>query len=291
MRIRNCFLFFCLFGHLIWADEKPRLISDNEAWSIVEAERLAKEKRDKAMREKMNAVTVLDQNIVNADPSQIIVRRIAPPAVEEKATEQVAEASAKSSPAVDFETMAQLYEDIRPHEMISISVTVYGKSHSRVVWRNPDTGDRFTLWVSFPLRYLSPISSFENEFAHYSYFGFSEIIRRKDERKRARKARKLGFDYESRWLESPVQLSEESAEYVIEADSSEAVPDKLYEQMDSLLSHYLEREDELKIAHRNAKKMRRIKAEYEEQNPKAPKPSITNFWPGRGSVYQKPDTK
>jgi hypothetical protein len=271
---------------MAWADEQPRLISDNEAWSIVEAERLADEKRDKAMRERMNAVTVLDQNIVNADPSQIIVRRVTPPVVEKTATKEIAEASAERSPAVDFEAMAQSYEDMRPHEMISISVTVYGKSHSRVVWRNPDSGDRFTLWVSFPLRYLSPISSFEGELAHYSYFGFTELIRRKDESALVREAEKLGYDYQSRWLESPVPLSEEYAEYVIEADSFEIVPDKLYEQVDSLLSHYLEREDELEIAHRNAEKMRRARAEYEEKNPKAPKPSITNFWPGKNSSYQ-----
>ncbi|MGB0372464.1 MAG: hypothetical protein ACPGN3_14110 [Opitutales bacterium] len=280
----------CILGPFISAQEEPRLISEDEAQSIVEAEVEAKEERDAEKRAQINAVTVLDQNVLDVAPSQIIVRRISAPAINNANEEEVSIGEntklTESNPEiVESTSIAVFPEQLRPHEMISISATVYKESHTRIYWNNPDDGKRFTVWTNLALLYLSPISSFETESAHYSYFGFSEVVSEEDEKKRGKDAEKLGYEYDSRWFDPPVQLSEEYTEYVIEADTSENVPDKLYEHMDGLLSYYLEHEKQLKIAHINAEKLRDARLEYEKKNPKQPKPTITNFWPGKNSSY------
>lgn len=276
-----------MIGHLACAEGKLRLLSEEEAWATVEAQMLTKEAQDEAMRKKINAVTVLDQNIVNTAPSRIITRRIAPPGIQKSVAQSVAERpTKKKNRPVHSEATAKFQGDLRPHEMISASVTVYEGSHSRIYWRCPDTETQLTLWINIPLLYLNSISRFESASAHYSYFGFSEVVSQTEEIKRSKEAQKHGYQYRSRWLEAPIALSRDKAEYVIEADSLEGIPDKLYEQMDSLLGHYLKHKEDLEIAHRNAEKIRRARIEYEAKNPTAPKPSITNFWPGTNSSYQ-----
>jgi hypothetical protein len=101
----------------------------------------------------------------------------------------------------------------------------------------------------------------------------------------------MGFKYESRWQGLPVKLSDETYEYVVVTETDEAVPEKLYEQMDALFAFYLEERDSLETSYKNSLKLQIAHEKFMKENPPEVKPSITNFWPKENSSYQSEQPK
>lgn len=265
------------------------LITQVEADAIIEARMQAKADQDKAMREKINSMAVVEENHIRAGGKDVIIRRVvAPPSENEspqKSTAQLSESQrTRSGSGFEFP------EYTRRHEMISVSAQIFDDNHSKVVWRDQETGEAFDIWTNINVVWLNPLSSFDTEDTHYSYFAMTERVNPSDEKKRQKTADKMGYSYKSRWQESPVVLSSEHPEYVVVTETARAVPEKLYQQMDALFAFYLEERNSLEVAFKNAEKLKISHEKYMKENPPQPKPSITNFWPGKNSSYRRTES-
>ena len=281
------FALACLFlfhSQLIAETAAVEMISQSEAEAIIQARMEAKAAQDEAMRQKINAVTVLRETVVKRGTQDVIVRRVAAPPVERR-TKRKGEVSAPNQ-ARSENIAFNIPVDPRRHETISISAKIFDDLYSKVVWRDTETGRTFDLWTNINMVYLNPLSGFDTEIAHYHYFATNETITRSGEKERRKVAAKMGYPYQSRWEHPPVKLSDEIFEYVVVTESREPVPERLYEQMDALFAYYLEQRDSLEISYRNAQKLRTAREKFMRQNPPEVKPSITNFWPGENSSYQ-----
>jgi len=225
---------------------------------------------------------LLQETAVKRGAQDVIVRRVAAsPASDRK------EGDASEREQADSEGNAiEFPVDPRKHESISVSAFIFDNHFSKVVWRDTETGRTLDIWTNINMVYLNPLSSFDTESTHYTYFAMAQTITREGEEKRQEMAAKLGYDYESRWQRPPVKLSDETLEYVVVTETSEAVPEKLYEQMDALFAFYLEKRESLEADYLNAQKLRIAREKFLQENPPEKKPSITNFWPGTNSSYQ-----
>jgi hypothetical protein len=166
-------------------------------------------------------------------------------------------------------------EDYR-HETLSFSVTNYDDLYSEITWRDLETQNTFSVWTNVSLVHLPVISSFELEGVNYSYFGFSENIDSEVEKERTGPHYFNGrrYEYESRWKEPPVAFKEEPEYVVIAEEDGAIVPDKLYEDMDSVLRYYLENEESLRVSHLNSLAISRARDEYRCNNPSQPEESV-----------------
>lgn len=262
----------------------PELISQAEADAMI-AERMAAQARKEAeIRQKLNSADIVVENSFKTGGGDVIVRRVVAPTPTAMGDEPTAIRPASNENPIqsDFEFPV----DPRKHESISVSAVIFDDHFSKVVWRDMETGRTFDLWTNINMVYLNPLSSFDTKSTHYTYFAMAQTITREGEEKRREMAAKMGYDYESRWQRPPVKLSDETLEYVVVTETSEAVPEKLYEQMDALFAFYLEKRESLEADYLNAQKLRIAREKFLKENPPEKKPSITNFWPGENSSYQ-----
>ncbi|MFQ3270206.1 MAG: putative HAF family extracellular repeat protein [Lentimonas sp.] len=261
----------------------PALLTPEQALEIVTNRRAEKELRAKATRLALKSVPALDERVIERSDSNILVRRVAPVAEQLQAdTDTVKESVQIANDLNPFEQAMEIN-----FETISMAANIYGDEHSEITWRDTETRQEFTIWTNVNMRYLRPIPSNSAGNTHYDYFGFIHPYDYEAELERVKRAEELGYDAQSRWKESPILFSDEYYEYVVIAEDSTIVPEKLYRQLDTVLSYYLSNKAELEIRHHNAQTMEAARKLSLNENPPEPVDSVTNFWPSKNSVYLK----
>ncbi|MGB0743667.1 MAG: hypothetical protein ACPGSB_03985 [Opitutales bacterium] len=250
------------------------MLTDAEATAIVEAQEEAKVARYQARVAELSSVEIVSSRTVEHEGHQMIINAIKPLAwVTPDETEPEAEETDSNPVPVTF-TEPQTYIP----EMISIGGNVYGDEHSKITWRDPETGASFIVWSNISLSFLSPISGFQHGAYDYSYFGFTTVYTREMDAQRAALAAEHGVEVEPLWEEPPVSFTEGQYEYYVEADATTVIPDKLHRQLSALFGYYLANKESLEVRHLNSKKLAEKRAEYLEANPPEPQPTVINFW-------------
>lgn len=274
---------FVLFQSQLAAEKVAvETITQSQADAIIQARMEAKADKDAALRQKINAVSVIHETTIKHGDQHVIVRRVAAPRVVKNIKTEEFESKRAHPESAPFEFPV----DPRKHETISVSATIFDDFYSKVVWRDSKTGQTFNLWTNINMVYLNPLSAFDTENAHYNYFAMTNRITRRGERETQEAAAKMGFEYESRWQPLPIKLSDETYEYVVVTETYEAVPKKLYEQMDAFFAFYLEERDSLETNYKNSLKLQIAHEKFMKENPPEVEPSIINFWPKKNSSYQ-----
>ncbi|NBB78221.1 MAG: hypothetical protein GVY36_02070 [Verrucomicrobia bacterium] len=232
----------------------------------------------------LEAAPATTSRFIQKKDHQITITRVAPPALKNATLPDSADKE-QSSPLTRAEFEARM-TDQPEQQSISVSVMVFGDEYSKILWRKPrsaeersDAPGEFEIWTNAPLKYLTPISSFERDDVVYNYFGFCETISREGELRRSALAKERGFAYESRWQESPVDFAPGQLEYVVTQPANRPVPPELYKQMDALFAHYLENEATLKTAYQRQQALNKAREAYRKENPPQPKDTVINFHP------------
>lgn len=263
-------------------------ISEVEAADIVQAREAAKAARKAEIRANIESATVTKEFVHQKGARQVVLRRVHRPAF----SIPTRKADHDSSIAYEEDTEAVAFSPISVEnyrwEMISFSAYRYDDLYAEITWRKQGSPESYTLWTNVPLKFLPALNSFEFDGIHYDYFGFVYEISREIEEERAATWSFHGHEYESHWKTPPVELSATEPEYVVVADDPDAVPEKLFEQMDALLGYYLENRSNLQVAHENMMKLNEAQTAYREANPPDPtEESVTIFWPIKNSRYLK----
>jgi hypothetical protein len=258
-------------------DTKPGLLTKSEAETIVASREAAKDAREDALRQELDKAEVVNSKVVRSGDRTLKINSVKPVVLEKPITREPPAAAELS--AAQFEAMRQAYALIT-HEQISLGANVYGDEYSEITWRDARTGASFTVWTNVSLNYLRPVTSIQDEGYDYMYFGFVTTYTEEAELTRLQLAREMGFEAESRWKEPPVRFSPDKYkyEYVVIANKSDKVPEKLYRQLDAVLGHYLANKEALEISHHNAVTLEAARKKYLEENPPAPKQTMVNFW-------------
>ncbi|NBB79430.1 MAG: hypothetical protein GVY36_08295, partial [Verrucomicrobia bacterium] len=168
----------------------------------------------------LTSVPATATRVIQKEGHQITINRVAPPAL--KTGPAPISAKRHQSKPLTPAKFEALMANQPEHQSISLSVTAFGGEYSKIIWRKPrsaeersDAPGKFEIWTNVPLKYLTPISSFERDDVVYNYFGFGETISREGELRRTALAKERGFAYESRWQESPVDFAPGQLEYVV----------------------------------------------------------------------------
>ena len=170
--------------------------------------------------------------------------------------------------------------------MISLHVTNYDDVYAKIRWQ--DGRESFDIWTNIPTPYIQNLSNFHYNDVNYTFFGFVDQVDSAVEEEIRRETLDSGVtDYTSRWKVPPVSLSETEPEYVVIADDTEIVPEKLFEQVEAILVHYLENEDSLRVQYLNNKTMQRAREDYKKANPEKAENSVLIMWPEKNSRYLK----
>ncbi|NBB79574.1 MAG: hypothetical protein GVY36_09035 [Verrucomicrobia bacterium] len=261
-------------------------LTEADAKAIIEQQVSEKEQREARRKAELAAVPTIKRRVIQKEGHQITINRVAPPAPK-TAPAPISADKGKTRPLTpaEFEALMAAQPE---HQSISLSVTAFGGEYSKILWRKPrsaeersDAPGEFEIWTNVPLKYLTPISSFERDDVVYKYFGFGETISREDELRRSALAKERGFAYESRWQESPVDFTDGTAEYVVKSEEGR-IPPELHEQMDALFGHYLENENRFKAAFQKGEALRKAREAYLKESPPEPNDVIINHWPISG---------
>lgn len=250
----------------------PQLLTDAEATAIVTAQEKAKVARYQAKLAKLSNAEVVNTRTVDQKGQQLFINAIKPLALKtspEPETELVG-----ATPPAAFSSAVQ--ESLS--ETISMGGKVYGNQHSKITWRDPDTGASFVVWTNVSLNFLRPLLSFKCGNYDYSYFSFVTSYTREMDAQRQQFATEHGLELEPLWEESPVRFTEGHYEYYVETDDRSQVPAKLYRQLDAILAHYLANKEAWETQYYNSRKLAEKRKEYLEAHPPEPQPSHINFW-------------
>lgn len=260
-----------------------RLIPEYEALALVEAQEAARYKSKAELRQTIESAEVTEEFIVRSGSRNVVLRRV------EKPVNLGTETAPETTPVAPAFSKAPDFEHRDPISqrfgMITLHATNYDDLYSEIVWQ--DQGIRYTIWTNICTQYLRAIGSFDFNEVNYSYFGFVDQVDSLVEADRPFEETDFGLlQQPSRWKNPPVELSDSEPEYVVIAEDSDQVPEKLFEQMDAILSFYIENEDTLRIEHMNAETMQRARETYRENNPEEPEDSLIILWPEKNSRYQ-----
>ena len=273
-------------AHALTNEADPSLISDDEALSLVEAQEAAKDKSKAELRRKIESAEVVEEFVIRSGSRKVVLRRVEKPVDDDiGATDKATPASPIFSKVPDFENRDPISQRF---EMIGLHATNYDDLYSEIIWQ--DQGVRYTIWTNICTQYLRAIGSFDFNNVNYSYFGFVDQIDSELEANRLIAVMDAGvIQRTSRWKTPPVTLSDSDPEYVVIAEDPDIVPEKLFEQMDAILSYYMQNEDTLRIEHMNAITMQKARIAYKENNPEEPEDSMIIMWPEKNSRYQNSD--
>lgn len=261
-------------------------ITETKARSIIEQRMADKALREANRKAKLESMPPTDSRVVQKEGHSLTINRVVPPHL--KAAPVPRPSDRKASITWTEEEWAAMIAAQPEHQSISLSVSVFGEEYSKLLWREPrDAEERrkapeeFEIWSNVNLNYLKPISSFEWDKNNivYSYMGFTSTITRENEARRQAYAKKLGYDYKSRWQPSPVRFTKGEPEYVVVESEGRRIPPELYQQMDALFGHYLENEDRLKAQFLRSEALRKAREAYLKENRPEPKDVIINHWP------------
>ena len=264
---------------------EPHLLSPSEAEAMVKAERLERESQQQASRAALLAVPAIEEKALQTSDGRIIYRRIT---AEKLSPQEAPDAGTGSETTLPADAEAILDVEAHPNESISLAGKVYDDFYSEITWRDQETQEQYTVWTNLNLTYLQLIGSFDDGEVRYGYFGLIDCYRYEDELARIEAAQTLGTSYESHWKEPPVHLSQEDYEYVVLADDTAVVPEKLYRQLDALFHYYLAHREELEIQHRNSLLLQAAREkDLKENPPAATKEYIINFTHSPASKSQQ----
>jgi hypothetical protein len=260
-----------------FGQELPKLLSPEEAQSIVEDRRAKNDAAEKAYRREALGQAALAERSINKGGQKIRFRRVA-------AGERVEVADAIESKSVDLSMDSRFAEAAEyVHENISLGANVYGDEYSEITWRDPETGQTVTVWTNISLNYLKPIVSFTADDIHYDYFGFVMSYTREGDEARMKMAKELGYEAESQWKYPPVRLSADYHEYYVDAPWDAEIPEKLHRQLSALFAYYLKNEEKFKIEYLNSRTLQAAReANLKSNPPKEAKEVIMNYSPLRG---------
>ncbi|NBB80361.1 MAG: hypothetical protein GVY36_13115 [Verrucomicrobia bacterium] len=256
-----------------------------EATEIIEQRIKDQEFKETVRKAEVEAVPAIESSVFEKDGHRVTVNRITPP-IPKVAPASIPDGPNTSSPLTRAKFEARM-ADQPEQQSISLSVTLFGDEYSKIFWRKPrsaegqerhDAPEEFELWTNINLNYLRPISSFEQGGVVYNYFGFGETITREGEVRRSAFAKEHGYEYKSRWEESPADFTTGQSEYVVVDNGGRSIPPELYQQMDALFAHYLENQTTFKTEHLNSESLRKAKDAYLKKNPPQPKDVIINHW-------------
>lgn len=257
----------------------------HEAKSIVRSQRLAEEADAAAIRRAVESVPAVDERIIKQNGREIKARLVSLPD-NSKAIREAFFCHASCKGKLRLSQRSD-YTNLPIVEFISLGANVYGEEYSEIIWRDQETREEFVVWTNVNLFYMHSFQILDVGDYQYHYFGFITAFSRESERIRIEMAKAHGFEAQSRWKEPPVNFSDDSYEYVVVADDVAQVPEKLYRQLDALLSEYLSRKTEWEISYKNARTLEAARQQDLKENPPTPEDSVTNFWPGENSVYLK----
>lgn len=261
-----------------------RLLTEAEALEMVQAQRAREDADYAARRSAIESVRALDERVYKSGSHKIIVRRVSPEGMPVVAAPKMTEQGEKPK-STPFD-LSQLAEETRPIEQLRLSIVLYGDSHSEIEWRDEEDPDVvLKIWSNLSMRYISGLGDFSDESYRYSFVCLPGIIDITNEERKEMAAAELGFPYSSRWKEPPLPLAVDYYEYVVIADESTVVPEKLYRQLDRLFTRYLERLTALEIKHKNYAILSEAREKDARENPIKPKDCVTNYWPGKNSTY------
>lgn len=260
-----------------FGQELPKLLSPEEAKSIVEDRRAKNEAAEEAYRREALGQAAIEQRTIHKDGQKIRFRRVA--AAERIETREVAEAT-----SVDLTMNSRFAEAAEyVHEYISLGANVYGDEYSEITWRDPDTGKTVSVWTNISLNYLKPIVSFAVDDIHYDYFGFVTNYTREGDEARMKMFKELGYEAESQWKYPPVRLSSDYSEYYVDAPWDAEIPEKLHRQLSALFAYYLKNEEKFKIEYLNSRTLQAAReANLKANPPKEAEEVIMNYSPLRG---------
>lgn len=258
-----------------------------EARSII-AQQVADEAARKAdRRAELMAIPSIERREMQQDNRWLTINQVAPPSSKKTAPTRtrLSDQQPKLSDA-EFTAHIAMQGERPENQSISLSVTVYGGAYSKVLWRQPRSGEsssqmpqEFEIWTNFNLSYLSAISSFEWDNVTYDYFGFTEAITEESETRKEAFVREGRYDEASRWQSSPVDFNPGRLEYIVTHPANSPVPSELYQQMDALLSYYLEHQASLKTAYQRNEALAQARQQWQRENPSPPENVVINFYP------------
>ncbi|MFP4352775.1 MAG: hypothetical protein ACLFRP_08815 [Puniceicoccaceae bacterium] len=248
----------------------------DEAEAIAEARMNARAAAEAARREALESEAALAEwEAAKGDGTRTIFRRVAPP--------PAAPSSPEAEPVRRGHTEAELAEllrpqaDAKPPRNIFLSATVYDGEVSEIrLWHE---GERYEALSNVAFTHLQVIGSFEDETAHWSFFGMVESVDREKEARLAEEARALGAEYSPRIRpDGSLFTSTEVPEYVVLADRHESVPEEVLARLDAIHTYYLANERTLAIRHQRREALAEAHRKWPRENPEEPKDTIINFW-------------
>jgi hypothetical protein len=248
-------------------------ISDTVADTRVAAQMEAAKTRASLLKAATLAEPASEESISNIGGRKLTLRKVAPIPIPKAPLpmNDKAEQTGFSAEQLRRFQKAQILEPVQ----LRLSATVYGGDYTELTLSLEDA--RFTVWTNQDFSYLPFLGDFQTDTRSYTYTGFNYRIDPKKELKRAAAASEHGFDYHSKWKESPVRFSSSEPEYILVTEDGREVPEEAYRQLDDLMSYYLEHFDALKLAHDNAVKMQAAQERYDAVNPKKPRDIILNY--------------
>ncbi len=254
----------------VLADEIPPPLTEAEATAIVEAQVNAKNAKELDRRQRILAVDSDNERLIQRGKKKTLLRR-----VESKYLEKAKASPEKSDTgiATPFSELLEEYEFVN----ISLSSTVYDDEYTQVTWRDED-GVATTVWVNLNFKYFSTISSFQLGSVKYSYFGFTHEIDTNAFITHPETGEKIYPHNLPDWMPSADDFPSVPA-YLVLAEEDAVIPDALYQQMDALIIHFINKELELKAAYQRAEALRKAKANFLKANPQPEKDIVINYWP------------
>lgn len=264
-----------------------QLLTDAEATAIVESREEAKESRYEAQLAELSRAQIVHSRTVDHGAKQVVINAIKPLVLESSPEPDISEPVSSPAPEPTSEEWAAWIEAQQQTEYISMGATVYGDEYSKITWRDHEAKLSFVVWANISLRYLRFADSFLSGGVRYDYLGLpTTVYTREGVAERLRFAQKYAKEHgikipkgiPSFWEEPPYPFSEGQYEYYVIADDPAQVPEKLYRQMNAVLSYYIMEQPRLKIEHLNSETMARARAKFREENPPVPQPTVINFW-------------
>jgi len=262
-----------------------------EASAIVQSQLEAERSAELDRRRRLLEVDAVGETMAGRGAKTIRLRRIAPRHLEVAAPKPEAAAVPKRGKPETGETgeTGMSGESLRDYrqETISIAATVFDDTYTRITWREPGVSgaDPITVWTNANLKYLRPISNWEDDGIHYGYFGMTAEVDTDASFTHPGTGEKIRPATIPEWIPQARDFPGGEPGYLIVVDEAGTkVPKRLYRQMDALLRYYAAHEPELIDRHRRSAALREAKAEYLEKNPAPKKDVIINYWPIRSNA-------
>ena len=193
-----------------------------------------------------------------------------------------------SEAEIELMFLEQLQKEQRT---LMLSATVYDRKLTRLQWHHD--GRQYTAWSNIDFNYLRGLTEIDTKEVNYLFFlGIgNESTKKAKEQIRFAKQHNLQINRDNSIPKLPAFKKGRPEYFVIASDDSVDGQEDAYIPIDALHDYYAENEKRLKIEYQRSEALDKARERHRARNPEKPDDPIINFWPGRGSVYQKPKTK